>query len=107
MLLTYLSLLIFSSPLFPLFLYNMACSKLFSGELPELLNEIMKYLQNDFNNLYSSILVNRLWCCLIIPLLWENPFSTTGTYYYKYHFIEFYLPNHFNDEDKKMLNAFG
>ncbi|PKC62013.1 hypothetical protein RhiirA1_465707 [Rhizophagus irregularis] len=53
----------------------MSCSKLFSGDLPELTYEVIKYLQNDHSTLHSCILVNRLWCRLTIPLLWENPFS--------------------------------
>ncbi|EXX54232.1 uncharacterized protein OCT59_027414 [Rhizophagus irregularis] len=54
----------------------MACSKIFSeGGLSELLSDIMQYFRNDFSTLHSCILVNRLWCHLAIPLLWENPFS--------------------------------
>jgi hypothetical protein len=53
----------------------MSCSKIFSGDLPELTYEIIKYFRNDFSTLYSCILVNRLWCRLAIPLLWEDPFS--------------------------------
>ncbi|GET62325.1 hypothetical protein GLOIN_2v1869164 [Rhizophagus irregularis DAOM 181602=DAOM 197198] len=53
----------------------MACLKIFSGDLPELTNEIIKYFHDDYITLHSCILVNRLWCRLAIPLLWENPFS--------------------------------
>jgi hypothetical protein len=53
----------------------MPCSKIFSGDLPELTYEIIKYFRNDFSTLHSCILVNRLWCRLAIPLLWEDPFS--------------------------------
>ncbi|CAB5216766.1 unnamed protein product [Rhizophagus irregularis] len=53
----------------------MSCSKVFSGDLPELIYEIIKYFQKDYSTLHSCILVNRLWCRLAIPLLWENPFS--------------------------------
>ncbi|GBC09392.1 hypothetical protein RclHR1_08820003 [Rhizophagus clarus] len=52
----------------------MTCSKIFS-ELPELLSEIIQYFRCDFSALHSCILVDRLWCRLAIPLLWENPFS--------------------------------
>ncbi|PKY26740.1 kinase-like protein [Rhizophagus irregularis] len=45
------------------------------GDLPELTNEIIKYFKNDFSTLYSCILVNKFWCRLVIPLLWEDPFS--------------------------------
>ncbi|RGB30080.1 hypothetical protein C1646_765793 [Rhizophagus diaphanus] len=68
----------------------MSCSKIFSGNLPELLYEIIKIFQNDYSTLHSCVLVNRLWCRLAIPLLWENPFSiNTGNY----NFIEVYLYN--------------
>ena len=53
----------------------MACSKLFSGDLPEISSDIIKCLRNDFNTLYSLVLVNRFLCRLAIPLLWEDPFS--------------------------------
>ncbi|CAB5201461.1 unnamed protein product [Rhizophagus irregularis] len=75
----------------------MACSKLFSGELSELTNEIIQYLRKDFSTLYSCILVNRLWCRLTIPLLWEDTFSIKKPK--NYHFIEIYL--HFLNEDNK------
>ncbi|PKY25071.1 hypothetical protein RhiirB3_439863 [Rhizophagus irregularis] len=75
----------------------MTCSKIFSGDLPaELTYEVIKYFQNDdYSTLHSCLLVNRLWCRLAIPLLWENPFSiNTGNY----NFIEIYLHN-LNDDD--------
>ncbi|RGB26353.1 hypothetical protein C1646_770530 [Rhizophagus diaphanus] len=66
----------------------MSCSKL--GNLSELTYEVIKYFQNDYSTLHSCVLVNRLWCRLAIPLLWENPFSIpTGNY----KFIEIYLHN--------------
>ncbi|EXX61312.1 uncharacterized protein OCT59_016021 [Rhizophagus irregularis] len=80
----------------------MSCSKIFSGNLPELIYEIIKNFQNDFSTLHSCVLVNRLWCRLAIPLLWENPFSiTTGSY----NFIEVYLYN-LNDYLKTKINDY-
>ncbi|POG63188.1 hypothetical protein GLOIN_2v1784343 [Rhizophagus irregularis DAOM 181602=DAOM 197198] len=80
----------------------MSCSKLFSGDLPELTNEIIKNFQNDYSTLYSCVLVNRLWCRLAIPLLWENPFSIPTR---NYNFIEVYLYN-LNDFLKSKLNEY-
>jgi hypothetical protein len=82
----------------------MSCSKIFSGDLPELASEIIKYFQNDFSTLYSCILVNRFWCRLAIQLLWENPFSTK--FPKNHHFIEIYLQK-LNDNDKVKLNEYG
>src|SRR5690349_20951381 len=82
----------------------MACSKIFSGDLPELTNEIIQHLWNHISTLHSCILVNRLWCRLAITLLWENPFSK---YYPKnYYLIEIYLKN-LNDDDKTKLIEYG
>ena len=80
----------------------MTCSKLFSGDLPEISSDIIKNLRNDFNTLYSLALVNRFWCRLAVPLLWEDPFSI------KYqenstHFIDTYFL-FLNDNDKIKLN---
>ncbi|GBB89575.1 hypothetical protein RclHR1_01630013 [Rhizophagus clarus] len=66
----------------------MTCSKLFSEDLPEITDEIIQYFRNDFSALYSCILVNRLWCRLAIPLLWENPFLSLIE---NYCYIEIYL----------------
>ncbi|CAB4403175.1 unnamed protein product [Rhizophagus irregularis] len=82
----------------------MACSKIFSRALPELINEILPYLRNDYKTLYSCILVNRLWCRLAIPLLWEDPFSKK--FPKNYRFIEIYL-HYLNDNDKAKLNEYG
>ncbi|RGB32825.1 hypothetical protein C1646_743703 [Rhizophagus diaphanus] len=44
----------------------MACLKIFSGVFPEIMEEIIRYLRNDFSTLHSCILVNRL--CFIKKL---------------------------------------
>ncbi|UZO26844.1 uncharacterized protein OCT59_019057 [Rhizophagus irregularis] len=80
----------------------MSCSKIFSGDLPELMYKIIKYFQNDYSTLYSCILVNRLWCRLTIPLLWEDPFSIPTK---NYNFIEIYLHD-LNDDFKTKLNEY-
>ena len=82
----------------------MACSKLFSGDLPEISTCIIQNLHNDFNTLYSLALVNRFWCRLSIPLLWEDPFSIK---YQKQedltsHFLDVYYL-FFNDDDKNKV----
>ncbi|CAB5126232.1 unnamed protein product [Rhizophagus irregularis] len=81
----------------------MACSKFFSGDLPELLNEVIQYFHYDYKTLHSCILVNRLWCRLAIPLLWEDPFSIKLPK--NHHFIEIYLHN-LSDDDKTRLNEY-
>ncbi|CAB5213661.1 unnamed protein product [Rhizophagus irregularis] len=81
----------------------MACSKLFSGDLPELIDKVIQYFRHDHKTLRSCILVNRLWCRLAIPLLWEDPFSIK--FPKNYQFIEIYLRN-LNDDYKTKLNEY-
>jgi hypothetical protein len=83
----------------------MACSKILLGDLPELTEEIIKYFLHDYKTLYSCTLVNKLWCRLAIPLLWENPFSYPNSTK-NYHFIEVYLYK-LNGDDKIRLNECG
>src|SRR5687768_7147233 len=83
----------------------MACSKLFSGDLPEITSYIIQYLRNDLRSLYSCILVNRLLCQIAVPVLWEDPFFA------RYHegrgsLLETYLL-FLSDNDKTKLKEFG
>src|SRR5688572_8620931 len=77
----------------------MACSKIFSGDLPEVSTYIIQNLRNDFNTLYSCALVNRFWCRLAIPLLWEDPFSVKYRENLSFHFLDTYFL-FLNDNDK-------
>jgi hypothetical protein len=79
----------------------MACSKLL--DLPELINEVIQYFRYDYKTLHSCILVNRLWCRLTVPLLWEDPFSIK--FPKNYRFIEIYL-NNLNEDYKAKLNEY-
>src|SRR5581483_6107155 len=80
----------------------MACSKLFSGDLPEISTYIIQNLRNDLNTLYSLSLVNRFWCRLAIPLLWEDPFSIKYQNNFTSHFLDTYLLS-LNDDDKNKI----
>ncbi|RIA87116.1 hypothetical protein C1645_740375 [Glomus cerebriforme] len=83
----------------------MACSKLLDGDLPEITNFILNNLRNDFKSLHSCILVNRFWCRITVPLLWENPFSFNFNNQNS-HFLDIYLSS-FQDDDKKILQQIG
>src|SRR6266498_2313875 len=41
------------------------------------LNGIFRCLMDDASLLHSCLLVNRLWCKVAIPLLWNNPWQST------------------------------
>ncbi|KAF0547195.1 hypothetical protein F8M41_000766 [Gigaspora margarita] len=50
-------------------------SKMFMGDMPELMEIILNNLNNEIYSLYSCALVSRHWCKMSIPILWKNPFS--------------------------------
>src|SRR5437016_5601860 len=57
---------------------------------------IFEELQDDSKSLFSCLMVNRLWCETVIPILWRNPWNYTINYNNKhslYYIITFYLPN--------------
>ncbi|PKK66679.1 hypothetical protein RhiirC2_784480 [Rhizophagus irregularis] len=88
-----------------LFYYEEAEARGNSSELenlPELLCEIIQYFRNYLSTLYSCVLVNKLWCRLAIPLLWEDPFSI---YAQNFQFIDIYLCN-LNEDDKTKFNEY-
>src|SRR6266542_4709599 len=83
----------------------MKCSKLFSGSLPEMTYYIIRYLKNDLKSLYSCIFVNRFWCRVAIPILWEDPFSTEWRNKFLHHFLDIYFL-FLSDEDKMGTKVF-
>ncbi|KAF0501157.1 hypothetical protein F8M41_020122 [Gigaspora margarita] len=50
-------------------------SKLLMVDMPELMEKILKNLNNEIDSLYSCALVSRYWCKIAIPILWQDPFS--------------------------------
>ncbi|CAB4431345.1 unnamed protein product [Rhizophagus irregularis] len=76
------------------------------AHLPELTYEVIKYFKNGFSTLYSCVLVNRLWCRITIPILWENPFLIPDKNYKKNsNLIKIYLYD-LNDDLKTKLNQY-
>src|ERR1044072_7247130 len=84
----------------------MACSKVLSGDLPEITNSIIQYLRKDLKSLHSCVLVNRFLCRITIPILWENPFSITCQEGHPYNFLDTYL-SFIDEDDKAKLKGFG
>src|SRR6266496_5660564 len=55
---------------------------------------IFEELQDDSKSLFSCLMVNKLWCETVIPILWRNPWRYTINYDSKislYYIITFYL----------------
>ncbi|KAF0429787.1 hypothetical protein F8M41_005636 [Gigaspora margarita] len=52
-------------------------SKILMGDMPELMDRILMNLETEIDSLHSCALVNRHWCKMSIPILWQDPFSFT------------------------------
>ena len=39
---------------------------------------IFEELQDDKQTLHSCIFVNKLWCEIIVPILWKDPWKYVG-----------------------------
>ncbi|CAG8439562.1 4893_t:CDS:1 [Cetraspora pellucida] len=73
--------------------------------MPELMENILNNLNNEFYSLYSCTLVSRHWCNMTIPILWRDPFSPDRKGR-KPSFISRYLSS--LDEDEKFdLKEYG
>src|SRR3984957_9177190 len=63
-------------------------------------------LQEDSKSLFSCLMVNRLWCETVIPILWRNPWRYDIDYSnksYLFATIALYLP----DDIKEFLTRQG
>src|SRR6266498_912785 len=59
---------------------------------------LFEELQDDSKSLFSCLLVNRLWCETVIPILWRNPWCYEDNINYQkksslYYIITFSLSN--------------
>ena len=69
---------------------------------------LFEELQNDSKTLFSCLLVNRLWCETVIPILWRNPWCFEDIINYQnksslFYIITFSLP----DDIKEFLKSQG
>ncbi|RIB01780.1 hypothetical protein C2G38_952410 [Gigaspora rosea] len=77
-------------------------SKIFMGDMPELMENILNNLNDDIHSLHSCALVSRFWSKMSIPILWSDPFSLSR----KSSFIPIYLSS-LNEHDIFILNECG
>src|ERR1043165_1523225 len=45
----------------------------------ECIHQIIQYLIEEEQGLYSCLLINRYWCKIVIPYLWKRPFETCSS----------------------------
>src|SRR6266496_4313124 len=54
---------------------------------------IFEELWEDSKSLFSCLMVNRIWCETVIPILWRNPWHFNIEYSKLFMIITFYLPH--------------
>src|ERR1044072_516689 len=69
---------------------------------------IFEELQDDSKSLFSCLIVNKLWCETVIPILWRNPWCYEDNINYQekgflYHIITSFL----SDDIKEFLISQG
>ncbi|KAF0558045.1 hypothetical protein F8M41_011202 [Gigaspora margarita] len=87
-------------------------SKIFAGDMPELMERILHNLDSEnsevdqvdhgITSLFSCTLVNRYWCKMSIPILWQNPFEIYET--------PTFIPAYFSslyESEKLLLKEYG
>src|SRR5207253_1027954 len=68
---------------------------------PEIIDHILKHIK-DQNTLFSCLLVNRLWCRKVVPVLWAKPKPLLYKEKASRSLIETYI-SCFNEEEKSIL----
>ncbi|RIB20780.1 hypothetical protein C2G38_2141010 [Gigaspora rosea] len=84
-------------------------SKIFRGDMPEIMEKILNNLNDEFYSLYSCALVSRHWCKISIPILWQDPFSINrDSFSIKQTslFISQYISS-FDENEKLVLKEYG
>ncbi|KAF0521656.1 hypothetical protein F8M41_015736 [Gigaspora margarita] len=77
-------------------------SKIFTGDMPELMENILNNLNDNISCLHSCALVSRFWSNMSIPILWSDPFSLSRTS----SFITRYFSS-LNEHDSFVLDKWG
>jgi hypothetical protein len=67
---------------------------------------IFEELQDDSKSLFSCLMVNRLWCETVIPILWRDPWCYDINYSNK-NYLFIIIASYFSDDIKESLTRQG
>ncbi|EXX68947.1 hypothetical protein RirG_100440 [Rhizophagus irregularis DAOM 197198w] len=67
---------------------------------------IFEELQDDSKSLFSSLMVNRIWCETVIPILWRNPWCYNINYSNK-NYLFMIIASYLSDDIKEFLTRQG
>src|ERR1043166_4684118 len=74
----------------------------------DVVSEILQHLKDDTETLCSGLFVNRLWCHVVVPLLWRDPWAIAKSRqrYEAYEFLSV-LCGCLSEESKNLLLDLG
>ncbi|GBC06345.1 hypothetical protein RclHR1_06780009 [Rhizophagus clarus] len=64
---------------------------------------IFEELEDDSKSLFSSLMVNKLWCETVVPILWRNPWCYHGINYNNKNYLFSIIAFHLSDDIKEFL----
>src|SRR5579859_4127508 len=67
---------------------------------------IFEELRDDSKSLFSCLMVNRLWCETVIPILWKDPWCYNINYNNKYNLF-IIVASYLSDDIKEFLTRQG
>src|SRR5438067_4542899 len=68
---------------------------------------IFEELQDDSKSLFSCLMVNRIWCETVIPILWRNPWCYDINYSNKSYLFTIIISSYLFDDTKEFLTRQG
>ncbi|EXX72960.1 uncharacterized protein OCT59_012785 [Rhizophagus irregularis] len=68
----------------------------------DILYLIFEEFQNDSKSLFSCLMVNRIWCETVIPILWRNPWCYDINYFSKNYLLAI-ITSYLSDDIKEYL----
>jgi hypothetical protein len=68
---------------------------------------IFEELQEDSKSLFSCLMVNRLWCETVIPILWRNPWCYNGVNYRNKSSLFIIIARYLFDDIKEFITEKG
>src|SRR5436305_7052772 len=68
---------------------------------------LFEELQDDLKSLFSFLMVNRLWCETVIPVLWKNPWKYKHIDYHHNSSLYYIITSYLSDDIKDSLTRQG
>src|ERR1044072_6887655 len=68
---------------------------------------LFEEFQDDSQSLFSFLMVDRLWCETVIPILWRNPWKYNNINYHHKSSLYYIITSYLSDNVKEFLTGLG